>query len=310
MTSYVSLVIAVATLVPAAPAPVVKQNPWVGRVVMAREPGVEHGTVDEDGNFTEIDNLRHIEYTVVKEKGDYLELRQEGKPIWVEKSKMVRLEEALDHYTKMIDKDPEDEHWFAYRGWAYNKLNRDAEAIKDYTEAIRLKPGSNYLHNNRGVILRKMKKFAEALDDFDTCVENSPNYGLAYRNRAQTHSAMKKFDKAIADYETAHKLEPDASQPLNGLAWLYATAPDDKVRDGKKAVEYANKACEMTDWKNGGYIDTLAAAYAEVGQFDKAVEFQDKAIKVGDLPIKDIEAARKRLELFKSKKPYRSDGLD
>ena len=93
----------------------------------------------------------------------------------------------------------------------------------------------------------------------------------------------------------------------NGLAWLLCTAPDDKVRDGKRALAGAKKACELTDHKNGGYLDTLAAAHAEVGEFDKAVEWQAKALKMGDIPIKDMDSAKKRLELFKGKKPYRGD---
>jgi tetratricopeptide (TPR) repeat protein len=86
-----------------------------------------------------------------------------------------------------------------------------------------------------------------------------------------------------------------------------STAPDDKVRDGKRAVEAAKKACELTSHKNGGFLDTLAAAYAEAGEFDKAVEWQEKALKAGDIPIADLNAARKRLEMFKQKKAYRGD---
>ena len=89
------------------------------------------------------------------------------------------------------------------------------------------------------------------------------------------------------------------------MAWLLSTAPDAKVRDGKRALEAAKKACELTEYKNGGYLDTLAAAYAEAGDFEKAVEWQDKALKAGDIPVKDLDGARKRLELFKQKKPYR-----
>lgn len=65
---------------------------------------------------------------------------------------------------------------------------------------------------------------------------------------------------------------------LNGLASLRATCPDEKHRNGQQAVEYATKACELTAWKNGGWIDSLAAAYAEAGDFDKAVEWQQKGM--------------------------------
>ena len=121
------------------------------------------------------------------------------------------------------------------------------------------------------------------------------------------YSRKKEWAKAAEDYDKAVEINPDSAVGQNGLAWLLSTAPDDKVRDGKRALEAAKKACELTDHKNGGYLDTLAAAYAEVGQFDKAVEWQEKALKAGDIPIKDLDAARQRLELYKAKKPYRGE---
>ena len=90
------------------------------------------------------------------------------------------------------------------------------------------------------------------------------------------------------------------------MAWHLCTAPDEKARDGKRAVEAATKACELTEYKNGGYLDTLAAAYAEVG-LRRGGRVAGEGAKAGDIPIKDMAAARKRLDLFKAKKPYRGD---
>lgn len=85
------------------------------------------------------------------------------------------------------------------------------------------------------------------------------------------------------------------------MAWLLATGPD-HLRDGKRAVEHANRACESSEWEHSPRISTLAAAHAAAGDFDKAVEFQQKALSFAAL-AKDKDA-RERLELYQTKKPY------
>ena len=94
---------------------------------------------------------------------------------------------------------------------------------------------------------------------------------------------------------------------LNNLAWLQATSPRAELRDGAKAIDNATKACELTEWKKAIYVDTLAAAYAEAGDFDSAVKWQKKAV---DLLPEDVSAESRvdyesRLKLYKSGKPYR-----
>ena len=115
-----------------------------------------------------------------------------------------------------------------------------------------------------------------------------------------------KFAEAITDYEAALRIDPNHARALNHLAWLRAACSKAEFRDGAKAIENATKACELTDWKKVGYVGILAAAYAEAGDFDAAVERQKKAI---DLLTEDQEELRadfeERLKLYQSGKPYR-----
>ena len=76
------------------------------------------------------------------------------------------------------------------------------------------------------------------------------------------------------------------------------------MRDGKEAVDSATKACELTEWEKASYLGTLAAAYAEAGDFAAAVKWQTKAIELGKNE-KEKEKYGKRLKLYKEKKPYR-----
>ena len=90
----------------------------------------------------------------------------------------------------------------------------------------------------------------------------------------------------------------------NNCAWLWATCPDPKYRDGEKAVVSATKACEITQWKQSHILDTLAAAYAETGDFDSAMEWQTKANMLNLEPEYKTKGEI-RLKLYKNKKTFR-----
>ena len=91
----------------------------------------------------------------------------------------------------------------------------------------------------------------------------------------------------------------------NQIAWIKATCPEGSLRDGKEAVAAASQACELTEWKNGDWIDTLAAAYAETGDFKRAVQFEEQALRTGLPPESNQKEMRERLSLYKQSRPFR-----
>jgi tetratricopeptide (TPR) repeat protein len=302
---FAALILSASVMAPALP----PQRPaeWVGQTVFVKQSGGMYEKRDPDGSFTPAGRLKSIQYVVVRDDEDRLQLTQDGKPIWVKKEEMVRQKDAVEYYTKRLDAEPDNDQWFAFRGWVRHRTGNTAEGLKDYAEAIRLNPTAASWYGNRGLIHLEAKKVDDAIADFTSAIDLSPTNEVCYRNRALAYSRKKDWARAAADYEKVVELDPESAVALNGLAWLLCTASDDKVRDGKRAVELAKKACDLTEHKTGGYLDTLAAAYAEVGEFAKAVEWQEKALKAGDLPVKDVDGARQRLELYKAKKPYRGE---
>jgi tetratricopeptide (TPR) repeat protein len=96
--------------------------------------------------------------------------------------------------------------------------------------------------------------------------------------------------EAIADYEAVLKIQPEHSGVLNNLAWTLATSPDDKLRDGERAVKLATTACEETEFKQAHILSTLAAAYAEIGDFESAVQWATKAVEAAPEGIKVHDA--------------------
>jgi tetratricopeptide (TPR) repeat protein len=109
--------------------------------------------------------------------------------------------------------------------------------------------------------------------------------------------------EAIADYERLLELQPDDSHVLNNLAWVLATSPDEKLRDGKRAIELATKACEVTDYKEAHILSTLAAGYAETGDFRTAIQWSQKAVAMGG--EEQLEPLKKELESYRAGQPVR-----
>ena len=122
--------------------------------------------------------------------------------------------------------------------------------------------------------------------------------------RARILGDAGRYDRALADCDQAVEIGPKDWWGHDYRAWIRATCFEAKFRDGKKAVEGATRACELSDWKNPSCLETLAAAEAEAGDFDAAVKWQARAL---DLVTDDEAKPRffERLELFRKKRPYR-----
>lgn len=98
---------------------------------------------------------------------------------------------------------------------------------------------------------------------------------------------------------------PQDPQSYNLLAWIKSTCPDASIRHGKEAVEAAMKACELTHWQEWNFIDTLAAAWAEAGDFESAVRFQGRALVTGEPPEAARKEMRERLAMYQESRAFR-----
>jgi tetratricopeptide (TPR) repeat protein len=138
--------------------------------------------------------------------------------------------------------------------------------------------------------------------DYDEAIRLDPNYAIAFSRRGRCLRNLGDYDQALAGYTEAIRLDPELVEAYSGAAWLLATCPDDAHRDGAKAFQYAAKACQLSQWSDGDAIDSLAAAYAESGDFAKAVEYEQKAILLAGEQADDYQ---NRLELYQARQPYR-----
>jgi tetratricopeptide (TPR) repeat protein len=292
----------------AAPAPHKTRDPWVGMVVCCKTASPETYRLGSDGSFElEPFHMRYLDVRCVDEKGDFIGVQHDDQVFWLKKDSVLRPREAINHYTAVLDSDSTDERAISCRCWAYMAVGELDEALKDGEEAVRLNPNSIAWKNNRGEVFIKRKEYDKAIAEFSDILSTSPRYFFALDNRAEAYVRGKEFAKAKADIELA--LENDGGVPRlhMNLARVLATAPDAKLRDGKRALAEAKKAVDMLKYRDGRFLDTLAAAYAEAGEFDKAVATQQKALDDPELMKDEGDAARKRLELYRAKKPFRDE---
>jgi Flp pilus assembly protein TadD len=163
----------------------------------------------------------------------------------------------------------------------YYILGRQAvspgEAISYFDQAVRTDPEFAPAYHDRGVAYQQLGEIRKAVRDFDEALRLSDQNVSAYYNRGVCYTITKVYKRAIADYEKAIELAPEDPRPYNNLAYIYAVSEDMKFRDPKLAVEYAEKAVELSGESNAAYMDTLAQAYFTAGKTQEAVEWAEKA---------------------------------
>jgi tetratricopeptide (TPR) repeat protein len=179
-----------------------------------------------------------------------------------------------------------------------------AAAKRHYTEANRLDPGDFKAHLNLGTIASHEGDIAAAEAHYAEALRIDPRSVEPHVNLGAILAGRGDFAAAEAEYALALRLNPDHAEAQNNFAMILAACPDAKYRDGPRAIEIATRACELSNWKEPGSLDTLAAAHAEAGDFEAAVRWQTRAIgMLADGPMKD--RYRSRLALYLVGKPYR-----
>lgn len=175
-------------------------------------------------------------------------------------------------------------------------------AAEYYTEVIHRNPRSDKAFNQRAAVWHKQGELRKAVADYEASIALDPRDATAYANRATALSGLGEYELAIRDYETVIRLDARSPWGHNGLAWLLATCPQVEFRDGKQALALASEACRRSH-DNFYCLGTLAAAYAEAGDFNQAVTVQRRALAASQASEKqDFQRA---LELYAAKKPFR-----
>jgi tetratricopeptide (TPR) repeat protein len=257
-----------------------------------------------------------------------------------------RVEEALAHLRRALELNPSLAPALFNYGDALRQSGKDDEAIKMLERGLEIEPNEPGAHAMLGTLYYAHGKLEQAQNHLETALRLRPGFGEAHRNLAlvliapgrqpspavlrEAGAHLRKaieingndflaftelgslalrtndLRSGVSFFQKALAIKPDMPEILNNLAWILATSSDNTIRDGKEAVRLANRACEQVHFQVPVFVGTLAAAYAESGDFAKAVETGEKAYQLAqDSGKKDVaERNLELLKLYRAGQPY------
>ena len=214
-----------------------------------------------------------------------------------------RYDAAISDMEMLVRAYPTRESYVRQLAQYYQLDNRPRLAIRVMDELIRKNKNGWRNLRMRGDARLSVGEHADAIRDYESAI-------------TVIDKAKKPDDKAVGDEPKEEADDEDGAQPsseehaglLNNLAWVLATSPKDDVRNGKRALELALKSCELTEYKAAHILSTLAAAYAETGDFEKARQWSGKAVEIGtEEKNEQLEQLQKELDGYKENKAWREE---
>ncbi|MGB8352417.1 MAG: tetratricopeptide repeat protein [Chthoniobacteraceae bacterium] len=225
-----------------------------------------------------------------------------------------RLDKAVYETRKALAMDPNSAEIYGNLGNVFLQKGMVDEAMENYEKSLAINPRDQITHYNLGnVLLNQKHEYEEAVYHLKQCVEIERSMGTTENVYADYDLGIAltktgKFKEAATNYQRTLELLPQFTPAQGKLAWLLATCPDGTVRDGTQALDLAQKANQAVGGQDPNTLKILAAAYAEAGQFDNAMETARQALSI--VPETDeamIEALNKQLALYQAGKPFHEE---
>ncbi len=261
----------------------------------------------------------------------------------LQKARVYLLQEnytaALHELDRARNAEPDNLGVLMLRAGVHEESGEREKAMADVDEVLKLQPGYPPAKRMRAVILADEERFDEAIAElrdlrralptdettllqlamlhtaakqfneavgvYSELLKLQPEHWVALRGRGDALLNQGKHAEAIADYEQALKHKSDEPGLLNNFAWVLATSPREELRDGERALRLATKACELTDYKEVHILSTLASAYGEMGDFDTALKWIDKALEIAPDEGEQHDHLHEERKSYVEKKPFR-----
>jgi tetratricopeptide (TPR) repeat protein len=223
-----------------------------------------------------------------------------------------RLEDAALHYQIAVQLNPTNVMMRLNAGRVFAKLGNAVDAAAQFEEAVRLDPSLSEAHGELGKQLLDQGQFQAARDQFAKVIQLKPGDASAEFYFGVSCFELHDTEAGLEHLAVAERLRPDWPSALNAHAWVLATTDDDKLRNSQEALRLAGRAAELTTYQQPAVLQTLAAAYAANGQFDKAIATANQALDLakragqGEVATKTQQA----LKLYQAGQPFREKRAD
>ena len=213
-----------------------------------------------------------------------------------------QIPEAIGHYQKAIELNPDCAECYNNLGNLLATQGRTTEAVEQFQKALEIEPDYAKAHYNLADIFFAQGEWRGAVEQYQQALKQMPDSIHAHYQLGLALQCRGRFAAAIAQFQKVLELDPQHVAAQNNLAWLLATCPEASLRDGKRAMELAWQAEQLSGGNHPEILDTLAAAYAEAGRFGEAVETAKRALNLpatkNNKPL--AEAIQIRLKLYEA----------
>jgi Flp pilus assembly protein TadD len=213
-------------------------------------------------------------------------------------------------YRTVIEKNPQSWEARIEIGRALFDKGLLDQASTHFQKALEINPNDSSpkkrAYTSLGNVLLKKGRVDEAISDFEKALESDPNYAAAHTSLGSAFHRNGRVKDAIVHYQKSLALLPRAASAHNNLAWMLATCSDPSLRNGPQALALAQRANSLSNGSNPVFLRSLAAAYAENGQFPEAVETAERALQFNSQTTRrDLtQAIQNELKLYQAASPY------